>query len=369
MALSVVHVAQPVVGGVPRYLGPLLRDQRERGLDVVVCCSPSGDVALEASTAGVPVIPWPATRNPGPRIVGETARLARIIAKAQPDVVHLHSSKAGLAGRLAVRGRRPTVFQPHGWSFEAVEGPLRRVVVAWERAAARWADALICVSEAERERGVAAGIEAPWAVIPTGIDLRAFPAASDDDRAAARTALGVAGDRLVVCIGRLSRAKGQDVLLDAWPRVSAAVPGAELVLVGDGPERPALERLAGNGARLIGERDDIQTWLAAADVVAVPSRWEAMSLVMLEAMSTARSVVATDVAGVREALGDGSSAVVPVEDRRALAEALVQRLLDPQLAAAEGAASRRKAEQAYDAPRATEAIAGVYERVWRERGR
>jgi glycosyltransferase involved in cell wall biosynthesis len=309
------------------------------------------------------MIPWPATRNPGPRVVGETARLARIIAKARPDVVHLHSSKAGLAGRLALRGRLPTVFQPHGWSFEAVEGPLLRVVIAWERAAARWADAVICVSEAERERGVAVGIEAPWAVIPTGIDLRAFPAASDEERAAARAKLGVAADFLVVCVGRLSRAKGQDVLLQAWPRVGAAVPGAELVLVGDGPERADLERLAGSGARLVGEQDDIHTWLAAADVVAVPSRWEAMSLVMLEAMSTARSVVATDVAGVREAFGEGWSAIVPVGDRRALADALVQRLLDPQLAAAEGAAARRRAEQAYDAPRATEAIAAVYERI------
>jgi len=363
LALSVLHVAQPVVGGVPRYLGPLLGDQRERGFDVMVCCSPSGDVALEAATAGVPMIPWAATRSPGPRVVAETVRLARIIAKARPDVVHLHSSKAGMAGRLALRGRHPTVFQPHGWSFEAVEGSLRRVVVGWERAAARWVDALVCVSEAERERGEAVGIEAPWAVIPTGIDLRAFPAATEDGRAAARTTLGVTGDRLVVCIGRLAPAKGQDVLLDAWPRVSAAVPGAELVLVGDGPERADLQRLAGDGVRLVGERDDVQTWLAAADVVAVPSRWEAMSLVMLEAMSTARSVVATDVGGVREALGDGSSAVVPVGDRTALADALVRRLLDPQLAAREGEAARRKAEQSYDAPRAAAEIAAVYERV------
>jgi glycosyltransferase involved in cell wall biosynthesis len=346
---------------------PILEEQQARGVRVLLACPPRGEFSTEAAAAGVEVVSWEAGRNPGPAVAPETVRLARILSRTGPDVVHLHSSKAGLAGRLALRGRLPTVFQPHGWSFEVPSGAFQRVVVAWERFAARWADALVCVSEGEAARGAAAGIDARWAVVPTGIDLAAFPAADEHARAAARGRLGLGSRRLVVCVGRLSRAKGQDVLLDAWPLVRNAVPDAELVLIGDGPDRPLLERRAVPGTIFVGERRDVSDWLAAADVAVMPSRWEGMSLVLLEAMATSRSVVATDVAGVREALGETSSAIVPVEDRDALGEALVRRLLDPALARAEGEAARSRAAATYDFSRTTGALTELYEDVLRRR--
>jgi glycosyltransferase involved in cell wall biosynthesis len=300
-------------------------------------------------------------------VAAETVRLARVISRTTPDVVHLHSSKAGVAGRLALRGRIPTVFQPHGWSFEVTSGALRRLVVAWERFAARWVAALVCVSEGEAARGAAVGIDARWAVIATGIDLAAFPRADDEARAAARERLGLGSSPLVVCVGRLSRAKGQDVLLRAWPLVRNAVPNASLALVGDGPDRRRLERRAVAGAVFAGERSDVSDWLAASDVAVAPSRWEGMSLGLLEAMATGRSVVATDVAGVREALGDTSTAIVPVENDGALADALVRRLLDPALARAEGESARVRAESSYDFSRTTRALTDLYEEVLRQR--
>ena len=91
----------------------------------------------------------------------ETRRLRRIVEGVDPDVVHLHSSKAGMAGRLAVRGRRPTIFQPHAWSFDAVRGPVRAASLAWERFAQRWTTELVCVSLSERVAGERHGISAP----------------------------------------------------------------------------------------------------------------------------------------------------------------------------------------------------------------
>ncbi|NEA48622.1 glycosyltransferase, partial [Streptomyces sp. SID10815] len=70
--------------------------------------------------------------------------------EVRPDLVHAHSAKAGLAGRLAVRGRIPTVFQPHAWSFEAVGGATAALALRWERWGTRWAARTVCVSEAER---------------------------------------------------------------------------------------------------------------------------------------------------------------------------------------------------------------------------
>ena len=138
--------------------------------------------------------------------------------------------------------------------------------------------------------------------------------------------------------------------------------GARLVL-GGGPEEDHLRRLAGPGIDFTGARDDIGDWYAAADVVVAPSRWEGMSLVVLEAMARARSIVATEVPGAREALGAEAGEIVPVEDARALAEALVERMLDTGLAAEEGKAGRRRVEQSHDLRATTGAVADLYEEL------
>ena len=361
MSLSVLHVAQPTDGGVARCVLDLVHDQVGRGWEVALA-SPA-ELAGAAEAQGARHASWEAARQPGPGALPEARALAGLIGSLAPDLVHLHSSKAGLAGRLALRGRRTTVFQPHAWSFEAVHGAVRAAAIAWERLAARWTHAIVSVSEAERDRGARARIRAPYRVIPNGVDLAAWPAATDEERTAARRRLDLGEGQIAVCVGRLSRQKGQDVLLEAWPSVAARVAGARLVLVGGGPEEDHLRRLAGAGVDFTGARDDIGDWYAAADVVVAPSRWEGMSLVLLEAMARARSIVATDVPGAREALGAEAGEIVPVEDARALAEALVERMLDTGLAAEEGKAGRRRVEQSHDLRATTGAVADLYEEL------
>jgi glycosyltransferase involved in cell wall biosynthesis len=336
----------------------LAGDQVERGYDVVVAGPPELAEAIRAVGAS-PVL-WSAGRNPGPAALAETRRLARVVAAARPDIVHLHSSKAGLAGRLALRGRLTTLFQPHSWSFEALEGPMRRAATAWERQAVRWTDLVVCVSDGERERGESAGIGARFQVVPNGVDLTGFPEAPQEERSAARSRLGLADGPLAVCVARLSRQKGQDVLLRAWPTVLRRVADARLVLVGDGPAEEELRAQAPAGVEFAGAREDVRDWLASADVVVFPSRWEGMSLALLEAMACGRSVVATEVPGVREALGPGSGSIVAVEDETGLADAVADRLLDRSLTAAEGKAGRARAERYHDLGTTHERMAAVY---------
>jgi glycosyltransferase involved in cell wall biosynthesis len=359
--LHVVHTTELGLGTSVR----IAADQAARGWEVALACSDD-----EAARAWAPHHPavrhlaWNATRAPGAGLPREVAALGAILRTTKPDLVHLHSSKAGLAGRLLLRGRRPTLFQPHAWSFAAVSGPIRTATVAWERHAARWADAVVCVSGAERASGRAAGIRARYRVIPNGVDLGALPPASADDRLAARARLGLgAGTPLAVCVGRLSEQKGQDLLLDAWPAVRRDVPDATAILVGDGPDRPDLERRGVEGVGLAGARRDVADWLAAADVVVQPSRWEGMALIVLEAMARGRSVVAAAADGVRESLGDDSGAVVPVGDPGALARAVAERLRDPGLAATEGAAGRARAERFHDVRRSCDAVAALSREV------
>lgn len=341
----------------------LARLQAELGWRVTVACPVAGDLAGVAEDGAVAHVPWAAVRSPARGIAGEARALARIVAAQAPDVVHLHSSKAGLDGRLALRGRVPTVFEPNGWSFLAVGGATRAVAARWERIGARWADAILCVSERERELGEAEGIRGRWQVVPNAVDLSAFGAAGDGERADARRRLDLADVPTALCVGRIRYEKGVDVLLDAWPRVLARIPDAQLVLVGDGPDAAGLAARSTPGVRFAGERSDVKDWLAAADVVAIPSRWEGMSAAMLEALARGRPVVSTDVSGAREVIGDTAGAVVPIEATEALGDALADRLADPHLAAREGAAGRAVVERDHDVRRRAERVLGIYERI------
>jgi len=361
---SVLHALQATPGGVPEVALNLVADQCRRGWRVALACPPELELGEPATEAGARYLPWPAERGVGRSLALETARFRAIHAQTQPELVHLHSSKAGLVGRAVIRGRRPTVFQPHAWSFEAVEGASRRLVVAWERFATRWADAIACVSEDERERGRRLGVRARWAVVPNGIDLTRYAPASEDVRAEARRALGLGEGPLAVTVGRLDVQKGPDVLLSAWRRVLTEVSRADLVLVGDGPLRAELELMRVPQVRFVGWRRDVDLWIAAADVVALASRWEAgLPLAAMEAMARERSVVATEVAGMGVVRDGGCGALVPVGATGELGAALAARLLDPDLARREGAAGRALVERAFSVEEACKRAASLYARV------
>jgi len=353
MTPRVLHVSQATGYGLTRYLTALLSDQAARGWDLALASSHEEELDRVCEELGVEHRTWRARRSPGLTVPVEYVRLRRIVRAIDPDVVHLHSSKAGLVGRLVVRRRRPTIFTPHAWSFLA-EGPLMRWAARrWERFAARWTSVTLCVSAAEQARGKGAGVRSEYRVVPNAVDLDAFTPASAEERQAIRARLGVEAP-MAVCIGRLAPQKGQDLLLDAWPEVRRRVPPAELALIGDGPDRHELESRAADGARFLGHRNDVREWMIAADVVVQPARWEAgsgvgQSLATLEAMACGRSVITTAVAGIDDdALGEGASsfgALVPLGDVDALAEAIARRLEDPAYAAAEGARARARVEE------------------------
>ncbi|MER6225840.1 glycosyltransferase [Streptomyces sp900105755] len=358
----VLHLAQPVEGGVARVVLDLTKAQLTAGLRVTVAC-PGGDLAERARALGAEVRGWHADRSPGAGLPDEVRRLGRLLDEVRPALVHAHSAKAGLAGRLAVRGRVPTLFQPHAWSFEAVGGATAALALRWERWGARWAHRVVCVSEAERTTGMRAGIRARYTVVPNGIDTEHFTPAGPGERPA--------GAPLVVCVGRLCRQKGQDVLLRAWPEVLRRVPDARLALVGDGPDRDALHRLAASvsaaqvrtdSVEFVGPVADVRPWYRAADLVVLPSRWEGMALAPLEALACGRPVLVTDVDGARESLPPGHAAhcLVPPGRPGALAGAVAALLLDPELRASLGGRGRRHVLSTHDVRRTAEAVAVLY---------
>ena len=358
--LRVLHVSRPTTGGVAVYVAQAAGDQRARGWDVAVACPPGGDLHERCAAAGVPWFRWPAARGPGPGTLREARDLRRLVRTFAPDVVHLHSSKAGLAGRLGRRLRGvPTIFQPHGWSWLAATGVQSVVSRRWERLAVRWTDALICVGTGELEEGVRAGVCGPYRLVRNGVDLRRFTPADESARSAARTRLGLPrGVPLAVCVGRVTRQKGQDVLVAAWRDVVERCPAARLAIVGDGEDLAALRRDPVEGVLFVPAVRDTRTWLAAANVVVLPSRWEGLPLTALEALAMGRPVVGTDIPGVTEVVRPGTGILVPADDPAALAEEVTRRLLLPELAGWEGREAAA-ASAAYDLARTTELLAAV----------
>lgn len=360
----VLHVAQPTSAGVAGYVAAAAVDQALRGWHVTVASPPHGDLPERLVSCGIEHLPWHAGRSPGAASVPEAVRLRRLVARLAPDVLHLHSAKAGLAGRLAVRGDLPTLFQPHGWSWLAVDGPLARATRHWERWAARWCSAVVCVGQAEAEAGRNAGVRAPIAVIRNGVDLDRFAPADEGRRRDCRAALGLDPTvPVVLCVGRLTRQKGQDVLLAAWPEVLRRYPETRLILVGDGDLAEPLQAAAPPGVRFVALARDVRSWYAAADVVALPSRWEGLPLTLLEAMAVGRPVVASDIPGITGELPTEAGTLVPPEDPAALAGALADLLCREDEARARGAAAARYARQRPDARATFDALAALTREV------
>ncbi|WP_246107666.1 glycosyltransferase [Saccharothrix saharensis] len=352
-------MSQPVTGGVAAVVLELVRAQRDLGWSVVVVCPP-GPLADRVRAVGVDVRTWRAGRHPGLSVAGEAVRLRRLLRDIGADVVHLHSSKAGMVGRLVVRGRRPTLFQPHMWSFQSAGGVVSRAARIWERVAARWTHRLVCVSDDELAAGRAAGVRGSAEVVCNGVDVERF---HPGDRAAARARLGLPDVPTAVCVGRLVPYKGQDQLLAAWPLVRAQVPDARLVLVGDGPMAQRWRAACDDeSVRWWGADDAVADFYAAADVVVLPSREEGMALVPLEAMACGRSVVAFDVSGVRQSVGE-AGAVLPAGDVAGLAEAVAVRLADPSAADLEGAHGRRRVELLFDRRQVADQVATLVDEV------
>jgi len=337
-------LSQATEGGVAHAVEDLVREQVESGWDVVVA-SPPGRLADLVEATEAQWHQWDARREPGPSVLSEALRLQQLVRGVKPDLLHLHSAKAGLVGRLVVRGRLPTIYTPHAWSWLAVTGGVRSAAQQWEKAAGRWCDVTICLSHQEQVEAAAVGVGCVTRLIPNTVDGAAVRALVIGDRDSSRTALGVpSGAPLAVCCARLAPQKGQDQLLDAWRQVNLAIPDAQLTLVGDGPSRKDLEDRSRNlaGVQFAGMQDRAGAlqWMSAADVVVCPSRYEGMSLVPLEAAALGRPVVAFDVEGMRGGPPADARWLLPPGDSRQLADALVTLLGDRPRMSAAGAEAR-----------------------------
>jgi len=307
--------------------------------------------------------------------------LKKLFRRERCDVVHTHSSKAGILGRLAARraGVPVVVHTIHGLPFHPYQPRFTyRLYVALERMAARRADRIISVADAMTAQAVAAGV-APaglFTTIYSGMDLDAFLAA-DADREATRKKLGFGPDDLVVGkIARLFELKGHEYVFESFRRLAERFPTMKLMLVHDGIFRKKFEREL-ERSRLLGRTvftgivppDEIPGLIAAMDVLVHASLREGLARTLPQALAVGRPVVSFDVDGAREVVFDDKTGyLVPARDVGALTAALEKLLADVALRQRLGAEGRRLVDPMFRKERMVEQIAALYDELLEAKG-
>lgn len=337
------------VGPTTQDPGPTLQRARERGVRFV----------------DVPSL----VRAPDPWKDLQALRQLRHLLRQGWDVVHTHTSKAGILGRWAARGLGvPVVHTPHGHVFYGYYGSIvTRAFVTAERRAARWCDRLVALTVADRQDHERFGVgeTGQWVVIHSGVDFSGLDR-SERSRDEVRADLGIEADRPVVgTLGRLTAIKGQADLIDAVSFLQAE-PLPHLLLIGDGEEQGALRARAEqvglqDRTLLCGWRTDIGDLLRAIDVFVLPSHNEGMGRALVEAMYLGLPVIATDVGGIPELIEDGvQGLLVPPRAPAALADAIARMLSDTELRHRVGDQAALRARD-YGADRMVERLVELYD--------
>jgi glycosyltransferase involved in cell wall biosynthesis len=344
----------------------LLEGLRSRGWDNLLICPPGSASERAARERGF-AVRTRAMRNSLdlPAVLG----LARDLRAARADLAHFHTARAHWLGGLAARLAGVPAVATRRMDKRLRPGLRSRMTYT---ALARRTAAISGVVEEQLARG---GVPRERLVrIEDAVD----PAALRPTRAreAVRAELGAAPDDCVLlALGALVERKGHDLALRALAELARGGRAVRLWIAGEGPERAALQALAqslgiGERARLLGRRADVPDLLAAADVVAMPSRAEGMGVAALEAMAAGRPVVAARVGGLGEAVQhERTGLLVEPDDAPALAAALARLVDDRALAARLGAAGPARIAERYHASRMCDAYDALYREVLAEAGR
>jgi glycosyltransferase involved in cell wall biosynthesis len=416
------------IGGAQVHVRDLARRLAADGHEVAVASGPGMADAYRGALekAGVVIDEVPHLgRAIRPRAdLAALGEITALLRNSAPDLVSLHSSKAGWLGRIAARRAGvPCVFTAHGWSFTAGVPRFRAWVYRLaERATASFCARIITVSEADRRLAIGARVARPEQVVTVhnGMpdvppELRratggraaggthggaAAPGAAGGLAGAASSAVAAraehpalegAGLRLLM-VARFSEQKDHPTLLEAMARLAresaeaetgvrvvaggpqgaAADPAGapvELLLVGDGPAEYAVRRLAydlgiEDRVRFLGSRDDVAELMAASDVYVLASNWEGLPRSIIEALRAGLPVVATELAGTPELVTHGDNGyLVERGDIDELAEMLARLISDAGLRARMGARSRERYEAEFSFERMYRRTVGVYESV------
>lgn len=338
-------------GGAPRVFLHLIKGLKEQGIEVTMASGPSQQPEEDpwefSRKTHIPYHPLSSLRREiSP--VHDLLALFQIIAllrRERPAILHTHTTKAGILGRIAGRVTRTrTIHTPHGHLFYGYFGKGKeQLYVFVERLAARFCERIITISEDERREYLRRGIGDKKKVVTiyNGIDMGRFPGHGKR----IRRELGLAQQvPLVGFVGRLEEVKGPHLFVDTARRIKAAAPQTHFLMLGDGAMKEDLIQKAQGMPHLhiMGFREDVPDCLAALDILLIPSLNDGFNLVAVEAMASSKPIVARAVGGLPEVVGDGGI-LVELGDTTRMAQEVIKLLNSPGLRKEIGARGRKRA--------------------------
>jgi glycosyltransferase involved in cell wall biosynthesis len=363
-------VFEPPDGGVAENVLRLALGLKAHGWEPWLAGPEESSIYGRLAEAGVPIAKVPFQRGYGRPHQDFRAlrRLIGILRGRRFDLLHAHSSKAGVLGRLAgLAVPTRTVYSPHCFPFVGPWGRARRgFATRIERRLGPTTDAIICVAEQERQLALAERITWPERlhVVHNGSSPCEEQLLPDDEL---RTF--AAEGTLVGCIAVLRPQKGVQVFVEAAPLILSEFPDARLAIIGNGQLREDLEVRAGQLSldgrlRFFDYFGPASRELSMLEVFVLPSLWEAFPISVLEAMACGVPVVATDVGGTGEAIEDGVTGLLcPPSDPKALAERIVSLLASPEKRRAMSLAGRRRHSEHFRLEGMVSSTAAVYDQA------
>ena len=341
--LRILHCFRSPVGGIFRHVRDLAIEQHAAGHEVGILCDSTTGGAHEDQLfksiepyLSLGLIRMPIERSITPRDLPAFWRSYKQIRSLRPDILHGHGAKGGAMARLAGsvlrvnRYRVSRLYSPHGGSLHFnPRSTTGRLVFLLERFLQRFTDCIVFVCEFEREtwQTKVGEISCRYEIVYNGVGEDDFVPVPEKPDAVP-----------FLYVGMLRDLKGPDIFIEAFAKTERRL-GRTLsaMMVGDGPQKDKyldmMTRL-GLGRRIrMQPAMQIRDAFAESRTVVVPSRAEAMPYIVLEALAAGRTVIATNVGGISEVLGEDSAALVPPEDADAMAEVMAESLQNPDWAA------------------------------------
>lgn len=349
MKILYVITQSDSIGGASLHVLDLAAGAQAAGQEVLLLAGGTGKLATLAKQRSIPyqalqhmvreISPW--------QDICAVNELSRHIRDFSPDIIHLHSSKAGIIGRISARiTKTPCIFTAHGWAFtEGVSKNKRKVYQHIEKMCAFLAQRIITVSEYDRQLAL------KMRVAPPGKLVTIHNGVHDSHLRHSGPSRPEQGQLNVTMVARFSPPKDQASVVRAL--ASSDIPNWRLELIGGGPLLEDTRHLAQtlNVAHQVdfpGECDDIPERLARADIFVLSSAWEGLPLSIIEAMRAGIPVVASDVGGVKELVFPGTTGMlIGRNDVEGLRDALEYLAQNPELRQAYGNAGRTKYEQQF----------------------
>lgn len=369
------------LGGAQKTTLDILRYLPRTRYSLSLATSPDGvliDEARNIPDVKVYLIPTLKCQIGPLRDLRTIVSLYRLFKKERFDIVHTHSSKAGILGRWAAKfSRVPIIVHTiHGFAFyDSQNWFIKNFYILLEKMTARITDRLIAVSNQLIQKGLRTGIgsRGKYSLIHCGINKGDF-LCSDLDKAKGKGEFNLDLDTKVVgMVACLKPQKSPFDYIEAAAQVVKVLPKTKFLLVGDGILRHKVERSIGRfGLReeviLTGWRRDISSILAIMDIFVLSSLWEGLPLVLLEAMASAKPIVATGVDGIKEVVRDGINGfLVPPGESERLAQRIITLLENGDLARRMGEKGRRFLDSSFGIGRMVDRIGNLYEKLASEK--